>query len=81
MDGSRSALSVRRSTMVRVRTRSCPGRDCWSRSSDGPPRRETPPPDDSYEEKILDIDVVDDAGLLPRIRVLGHLFASPAGRP
>src|SRR5690242_3267580 len=61
MDGSRSALSVRRSTMVRVRTRSCPGRDCEGAAAAMARRStKTPPPDDSYEEKILDIDVVDE---------------------
>ncbi len=78
----RGRLSVGRSTMVRVRTRSCPGRDCEGAAAAMARRStKTPPPDDFEEQHPRHRRRRRDAGLLPRVRVLGHLLPRPAGRP
>ncbi len=77
--GSRPTLSVPRSTMVRVRSRHTPQQGA---GSDGPPQHEDPAArrlvrgeDPRHRRRRRD------AGLLPRVRVLGHLLPRPAGRP
>ncbi|CAM5650375.1 hypothetical protein SVIOM74S_08894 [Streptomyces violarus] len=76
--GSWSRLSVRRSTMVGVRSRSTLQQGA---GSDGPPQHEDPAARRLVRgENPRHRRRRRDAGLLPRVRVLGHLLPRPARR-